>query len=291
MTIRPLTRLLLATLLLGSWTSSANGASTPITACPFSITVGGTYSLANDLVASGDCIVIDQPLGASVTVNLNGFSIFGDGSGTAIVAPNVGRKISIVGPGTITGFLVGIDLGFTTDVTVKRMVVSDTTFGGIVVGQGSITDSDVSTNFTFNFFGVATGDKSTVKNVTASNGHVVGIQVGANSTVTQSIADNNLNGIIAGNKSRVKTSTAIGNAFGIQVGDGGSVSESIAGGSTVGIGAGVKANINANTVNGQFLGISATCPGTIQQNTISGSVAPLNLIGEGCTVRNNVIIP
>jgi hypothetical protein len=281
----------LVALLLGSWASSANAVSSPISACPFSITAGGTYALTNDLVASGNCIEINQPLGASVTVNLNGFSIFGDGSGTAIFAPTVGRKISIVGPGTIAGFTTGIDLSLTTDATVKRLVVGDTTFAAILVGQGSISDSDVSNNFALSVFGVVTGDKSTVKNVIASNVFVTGIQVGASSTVTQSVADNNLVGITAGNKSRVKTSTANDAAIGIQIGDGGSVTESIAGGGAEGIHAGVRANINANTVNGQFIGIFATCPGNIQQNTVSGGLAPLNLIGEGCTVKNNVITP
>jgi hypothetical protein len=278
-------------LLLGSWTGLASGASIPISACPFTITTGGTYVLANDLIASGNCIEINQPLGAGATVNLNGFSIFGDGSGTAIFAPNVGRKISIVGPGTIAGFVTGIDLSLTTDVTVKRVVVTDTTFGAIFVGQGSITDADVSNNFALSEFGVVTGDKSTVKNVIASNAFVTGIQVGASSTVTQSVANNNLVGIIAGDKSRVKTSTANDAAIGIQIGDGGSVSESIASGGVEGIQAGVRANINDNMVNAQFIGIFATCPGNIQQNTISGGLAPLNLIGEGCTVKNNVITP
>jgi hypothetical protein len=69
------------------------------------------------------------------------------------------------------------------------------------------------------------------------------------------------------------------------------VSESIASGGVEGIQAGVRANINDNMVNAQFIGIFATCPGNIQQNTISGGLAPLNLIGEGCTVKNNVITP
>src|SRR5262249_46384582 len=112
-------------LLLGAWSDSGDAASTPITACPFLITVGGTYGLANDITASGDCITVTQPTGASVTVNLNGFSITGGGTGIAIVAPNPGRKISVVGPGTIAQFDIAVDLAATTDVTVKRLTVSD----------------------------------------------------------------------------------------------------------------------------------------------------------------------
>src|SRR5580765_6754529 len=73
-------------LCLGIYTSSFALPANPITACPFAITAGGTYTLTADLTASGDCITIAQPLGESVTVALNGFSITGDGSGAAIVA-------------------------------------------------------------------------------------------------------------------------------------------------------------------------------------------------------------
>src|SRR5262245_27912154 len=140
-------------MLLGAWSGWADAASTPISACPFSITAGGTYGLANDLTASGDCITITQPLGASVTVNLNGFTITGDGSGVAIVAPNPGRKISVVGPGTIAQFVAAVDIEATTDVTVKRLTVTDVLLG-ILIEQGSITDSEINSGAAFGDVGV-----------------------------------------------------------------------------------------------------------------------------------------
>jgi hypothetical protein len=277
---------------LASWPGGVDAASSPISSCPFLITGGGTYGLANDVTAIGDCITIAQPLGASVTVNLNGFTITGDGTGTAIVAPNPGRKISVVGPGTITHFDTGVDLFGTTDVTVKRLTVTDA-FTGIAVGQGSITDSDVSSSVAFGNFGVLAGDKSTVTNVTASNSYFAGIEVGARSSVTQSTAENNILGISAGQKSRVKSSIANGNAvFGIGVDEGGSVTESTANGNGIGIFGDIGSNINKNTVNENGDGILIGCPGTVQQNTLTGnSLSDINLIGDGCTVKNNVIAP
>ena len=122
-------------LLLGSFAGASGGPANPIGACPFAITAAGTYTVTNDLTAAGDCITITQPLGDSVTVNLNGFTITGDGTGSGIIAPNPGRTISVVGPGTITAFFAGVLLDQTTDVTVKRLNVSGA-FSGIAVGQG-----------------------------------------------------------------------------------------------------------------------------------------------------------
>jgi hypothetical protein len=281
-----------ALLLWASWPGGADAASTPISSCPFVITAGGTYGLANDVTSVGDCITIAQPLGAGVTVNLNGFTITGDGTGTAVVAPNPGRKISVVGPGAITRFDTGVDLFGTTDVTVKRLTVTDA-FTGIAVGQGSITDSDVSSSVAFGSFGVLAGDKTTVTNVTASNSYFAGIEVGARSSVTQSAAENNILGIVAGPKSRVKSSTANGNAVvGIAVDGGSNVSESTANGNGIGIFGDVGSNINKNTVSANGDGILIGCPGTVQQNTLTGnSSSDINLVGEGCTVKNNVIAP
>jgi len=279
-------------LLLGWWSGGADAASTPILACPFSITVGGTYGLQNDVTASGDCITIAQPIGASVTVNLNGFTITGDGTGAAIVAPNPGRKISVVGPGAIAGFQTGVDLNFTTDVTVKRLNVSDTSAIGIVIGQGSVTDSSLSNSGGSSGVGVATGDRSTVTNVTASDNYIAGIDVGARSSVTQSTADNNLIGILTGEKSRVKSSATRGNFLaGIVLANGSTVTESTISGNDEGIAGGTGVNVNKNAISGNGVGVDILCPGIVQQNTFMGNGTDTVLNGEGCTVKNNTSTP
>jgi len=280
----------------GIYTSSFALPANPITACPFDITAGGTYTLTADLTTSGDCITISQPLGESVTVALNGFSITGDGSGTAIVAAPDTTTISVVGPGTISSFFSAVDLFFTTDVTVKRLTVSDVLLG-IVFGQGSLYDSVIDgTGFCLE--GVEAGPKSLVKNVTAT-GCVFGIAVDDGSSVQQSTANFNGLGITGNEKVLVKNSTANDNALtGILVGPSGSVSQSVtsrngAAGFSVdtkaGIAAGPGSNVNSNTANENVIGIAMPeCPGTIQQNTARDNAEADIVTGTGCTVKKNI---
>lgn len=67
----------------------------------------GSYILANDIVASGNCFVLN---GDNVTLNFAGQTVTGNGTGTAIsIVPFVVlQRINIV-RGTITGFANGID--------------------------------------------------------------------------------------------------------------------------------------------------------------------------------------
>jgi hypothetical protein len=283
-------------LCLGIYTSSFALPANPITACPFAITAGGTYTLTADLTASGDCITIAQPLGQSVTVALNGFSITGDGSGAAIVAAPDTTTISVVGPGTISSFFTAVDLFFTTDVTVKRLTVNDA-FLGIVFGQGSLYDSVIEgTGFCLE--GVEAGAKSLVKNVTAT-GCAFGIAVGDGSSVQQSTANSNGLGIAGEEKVLVKNSQASDNALtGIFVGPNGSVSQSVTsrnGGAgfsnetKAGIAAGPGSNVNSNTANENVIGIAMpVCPGTIQQNTARDNRVADIVAGTGCTVKKNI---
>lgn len=275
-------------LCLGTYTSSVALPTNPITTCPFAITAGGTYTLTADLTASGDCITISPPAGASVTVALNGFSITGDGSGAAIVADPDTRTISVVGPGTISSFFIAVDLSLTTDVTAKRLTVSDAFFG-IAFEQGSLYDSVIE-GTGLCVAGVGTGPKSLVKNVTVTD-CVFGVVVEEGSSVQQSTANFNGLGILGNEKVLVKNSTANDNALtGILVGPSGSVSQSVTSrNGEVGISAGPGSNVNSNTANENVIGIAMPeCPGTIQQNTARDNTDADIVAGTGCTVKKNV---
>ena len=68
----------------------------PITGpCTINISGYGYFVLQNDIQTSGDCIIVT---GGSVTINGNGYSIIGDGTGTGI------KIISIGGPSDIERF-------------------------------------------------------------------------------------------------------------------------------------------------------------------------------------------
>jgi hypothetical protein len=274
--------------LLGSATISSGAPANPISACPFTISSAGTYTLVNDLTAAGDCITVDPSAGASVTVNLNGFSITGDTTGAAIIAvsPALKKKVSVVGPGKISAFDVGVNISLFPDVTVKRLTIDNTGIG-ISVGQGSVYDSTI----TGSGFGVYTGGKSLVRNITAT-GNLTGIFVGPGSTVDQSTANSNAQGILADDKSLVKNSTANGNtANGIVVGMSGSVTQCTANNNgSAGITGNTKSDINSSTAMTNFDGIVVNCPATVQQNTATGNTdQDIVLNGSGCTVKKNVV--
>jgi hypothetical protein len=66
------------------------------------ITAPGSYVLARNLSARGDCLVIEADF---VTIDLAGFAITGNGTGTGIRADRVAIEVR---NGTITGFMTGV---------------------------------------------------------------------------------------------------------------------------------------------------------------------------------------
>ena len=277
-----------------SWSTSASAVD--ISACPFAITAGGTYRVVNDLTAIGTCITITPPASASsITIKLNGFTITGPGTGTAgasgIIAPVPTSKINVDGPGAIVKFGAGIALPFTEGATVERVNVLDNGLG-IVVSQGSVSDSVVSGN---QGNGVTVGDDSIVSNVTANDNGETGIEVGTESTVSQSTANSNGAGVSAGVRSLVRNTTANDNSdFGITIGIRGTVEQSTANhNGESGIIAEPGSNIKDNTASNNSIGILAHCPATIQQNTAQFNFVGLGLedivlSGDGCTLKNNI---
>ena len=80
---------------------------TPIKACQ-TISQPGSYELANNLTANGDCLVITADF---VTIDLAGFAISGTG-GPGFTAISGGNVEGItVRNGSISGFSTGVDLG------------------------------------------------------------------------------------------------------------------------------------------------------------------------------------
>lgn len=88
--------------LLG-WLTAAQAAPTSVTACG-TISQSGTYVLQNNITTAGTCLTIDADF---VTLNLNGFTLTGDGSGHGIVC-NAGRQGLEVRNGTVRSFNNGI---------------------------------------------------------------------------------------------------------------------------------------------------------------------------------------
>src|SRR5262245_58314194 len=102
----------------------------------------GSYRLATNLTAAGNCLVITAQ---GVTIDLNGFAVVGNGTGTAIVGPRNSAAIpqarTVVRNGDISHFAQATNLSGTVE---RLRVVSNA--GGILVGVGTVQDNIVQSN-------------------------------------------------------------------------------------------------------------------------------------------------
>jgi hypothetical protein len=83
-------------------------AQTPISECGY-ISESGAYQLVKNLSAAGDCLVVTADAPANITVDLNGFTIRGDGTGSAVRAQTALDGFTVRN-GTIKNFDIGLSL-------------------------------------------------------------------------------------------------------------------------------------------------------------------------------------
>src|SRR3989344_90694 len=96
-----------------------------------------TYSLINDLPASGDCLSIEANY---VTIDGNGFSITGDGTGKGITS--IRKNSTEIKNLTIKGFSTGISFHGVNDVWIQNVRVNENTNDGIYIGD-SVTSTKI----------------------------------------------------------------------------------------------------------------------------------------------------
>lgn len=238
--------------LLGGAMAWAEDSIKPIDSCT---TLAGrdqsSYVLVQSIQAKQfDCLVIESN---NITIDLNGFSIEGFGSGTGILArvPVEGIKIR---NGFVRNFAVGISLGGSGNV-VENMHVTNNADTGIVLGASSIVDHVVAQANSKN--GIIMNAAATVKNASlranGNNPGSVGLSVGPGSTVT-------------------------GNTIWASIG--------------TGLFASLGSTVIGNTVfdSNPGVGISIICPSNVQDNTATGNtIQNLTLNdGIGCNAVDNV---
>jgi hypothetical protein len=174
-----------------------------ITACR-TISQPGSYRLAGNLTAAGDCLVITASL---VTIDLAGFSITGPG-----VASGAGIRSSATSPiagiavrnGSIASFFIAVDLSSASASIVEQLRLVGNSNGieanGIVLNNTVLFSNNSGMNVT-----------GTVKGNYVSVGRA-GISVGAGSTLIGNTVTNNLGfGIMVACPSNVTDNTATGN--------------------------------------------------------------------------------
>jgi len=254
-------------LLVGPWllAGEAQAAPTVITTCQ-AITQPGAYVLAHNLSATGNCIRLKAD---GVTLNLNGFQIVGNGSGTGIKFAAecgcAGRQI-VIQHGLIIGFARAIVLevlggGPTTYVLEDLRISDNAEFGARLEGESMVRNS-----------------------VFYKNGHCLfldgcarptepgdGLTVGNNSIVTGNIVVGNAHsGIVAGASATITGNTVNSNGF-------------------IGISVGGGATLANNTVNANAsAGISVACPSNLQANTATANTPNVTTSGSGCLSEHNL---
>jgi parallel beta helix pectate lyase-like protein len=205
----------------------------------------------NISTSAQDCLVIRS---SGVTIDLNGFNVFGNGTGTGIVAA-VQVEGTAVRNGGVKGFAVGISLGGTGNV-VEKVRVNDNTDTGMFLGASSLVDRVVAQGNRNH--GIVLGTAATISNSTiranGNNPNSVGLSVGAGSTVT-------------------------GNTIWASIG--------------TGLFASVGSTVIGNTVfdSNPGAGMSVICPSNVQNNTVTANTTGnifLSNDGLGCLAVNNV---
>ena len=247
---RPLSLLsLLAVFVVGVPVDPAVAAPRNISKCT-TLTDPGAYVVTRNLAATGDCLILAADF---ITLDLGGFTIAGDGTGSAIKSNGPTRTGLTIMNGIVRNFARGIDFAFDgTAMIVERVQAIGNNDTGIGVNGQSIVRDCVATQ---NGLGVNAGSRMVIIGTNASFNTGTGIQVGNGSTVTGNTAGVNGN-------------------HGIVVSGGGST---VAGNAT-------QANIG--------IGLSIVCPASIVGNTALGNTGG-NIITSGvdCVRANNSPAP
>jgi len=233
------------------------------------ITEPGSYILKKSLTASGDCFVITTSL---VTLDLDGQTITGDGTGAAVTTGGVSRRAITVRNGNISNFNVGVNLAPSANITVRDLNIWNTAGDGLRVGSSSVVTGNAITN---------------------SGG--IGIFVNSSSVVTNNVIDSaGTDGVLeAGGQSLISNNTIhAGGGIGVNgaPGTGTVVSNNTILGFVGGAVRGTQLQIMGNNLSGGTATVNVTCPSNVTDNTIvwlqPGGTAIVTS-GVGCNVTNN----
>jgi hypothetical protein len=139
----------------------------------------GSYVVNRNLAAAGDCLLVAAD---SVTIDLDGFTISGNGTGAGVVespALTTRRNVTVKN-GAVTGFANGVSFPYSESVTVERVNASGNSGLGISVGNYStVRASNASFNGTTGIraeLGASVSGNSVARN--AGNG--ISVTEGAN---------------------------------------------------------------------------------------------------------------
>jgi parallel beta-helix repeat protein len=161
---------------------------TPTTVFPINIAVPGSYRLASDLKVTSLTPDVIDIRADDVTLDLNGFSIIGPGSGIGINGASF--DASVVTNGVVTAMAAGgVALGDDAVVEGVRAVANGPhAFDGIVVGVhsrviGNVANNNISPVTEYGGVGIYCASGCLVSRNTANSNKFIGIRSGSGSLV------------------------------------------------------------------------------------------------------------
>lgn len=275
------------------------------------INASGSYVLVENVTMSANVPAINLGGGAAdVTIDLNGHTITGTGSGAGAHAINGGATALHIYNGSIRTFGgIGISLASGDDLHAHDITIFDCDGGGIscntrakvsrvnivsCTGDGIITASRATIRDciieSITGTGIAVQSNSLVSGCSVTGASADGIRTTTNSVIENCVADanntaGNNSGIEVGDDSIVRNCTASNNI------------SSAASTPSAGISAGANCVIQSNTANGNR-GLGAPSQGIIvgANSQVIGNTAAKNGnnhdafgidVGDGCLVMNN----
>jgi len=276
---------------------------TPISSVPYTINSAGAYYLTGDLFVSTLTNAITVRA-SQVTIDLNGFGIFGEaGGGCAIAVSNTVQNL-VVRNGTIEYWGTGVQASAASSSTLEKLQCYEFFNNALAIGGNSIV-KDCTVNdpaLAGGGDGVLTGDGSLVADCTVLddfNHDSYGIVVGRGCVIDSSITTANYTGIITGNGTKLKGCSMLANVtYGLQTGSGCIISDCTACGNSSaydfipGISAGAGCSITSCTANqnggGIFTGTGCTLKDcTVFSNALSGVSVGVGCTISGCTANYN----
>lgn len=247
----------------------------PISALPFDIIESGSYYLTQTIDAGGsNGITITA---SNVTLDLNGYTLLSDGSGTSsAVFCNASITNLVIRNGIISNWGgYGINGVSASHCNIADMQVSGCNLSGVSVGINSRIENCTATNNTFD--GINANNQGQVINCIASNNGTDGIDVNASSIVSTCVAfDNSANGIEASNTSEITNCVANNNAEdGIEVATGGIIN---------------SCNASSNGENGFDIGSGSNIKNsTARANTQNGFKLNSDVLANNNSADNNIL--
>lgn len=268
---------------------------TPIGSAPYTISSPGAYYLTGNLYV-GTATSAITVYANEVTIDLNGFGIYGQtGGGCAIAVSNSVQNL-VVKNGTIQYWGTGIQGSKASSSTCEKVLCFETFGDALDIGGNSIVR-----NCTVNEpglsgagDGILTGDGSIISGCTVLNDfnhYDTGIVVGKGCVIDSSICASNFTGIVAGDGSKLQGCSVVANtANGIQAGTGCTISDCTASGNGPGtygfpaILAGAGCTISGCTAGQNSEGIFAGLGSTIKDCTVVSNANVGISGGVGCTI-------